>query len=122
MASGNSRLASSARSSEIAFAKILLGNSFALFPSNQPLPLSPATHECTRIRWNGRRSMKLTSVKLALSPEQAAEAAGIGRTQLFQLIRSGELKARKCGRRTIILRNELNEWLQSLPTRQPDQA
>lgn len=66
--------------------------------------------------------MKLTSVKLALSPEQAAEAAGIGRTQLFQLIRSGELKARKCGRRTIILRNELNEWLQSLPTRQPDQA
>lgn len=40
-----------------------------------------------------------------------------GRTTIYAAIKSGHLKARKIGRRTIILDRELQEWLASLPSR-----
>jgi len=52
----------------------------------------------------------------ALSVEDAAKAAGVGRTLLFEEIRKGRLTARKAGRRTIITLDALDAWLQSLPT------
>jgi excisionase family DNA binding protein len=51
----------------------------------------------------------------ALSVEEAAKAAGIGRTLLFDEIRKGRLTARKVGRRTIVTIDELDSWLKSLP-------
>jgi excisionase family DNA binding protein len=51
----------------------------------------------------------------ALSVEEAAKAAGVGRTLLFEEIRKGRLTARKAGRRTIVTIDELDSWLKSLP-------
>lgn len=59
--------------------------------------------------------MKDNSFKLALSPSQAAEAVGLGRTRIFELIRTGQLKARKSGRRTLILSDDLKNYLERLP-------
>jgi len=59
--------------------------------------------------------MKTKPTNFAMSPEQAAEAAGLGRTLIFEMIRVGNLKARKCGRRTVILADDLKRFLDSLP-------
>ena len=53
--------------------------------------------------------------KLAFTIEEAATAAGIGRTLIFEEIREGRLIARKVGRRTIILVADLDLWLKSRP-------
>jgi excisionase family DNA binding protein len=54
--------------------------------------------------------------KQALSVAEASHVAGIGRTKLYEAIRAGELKARKYGRRTLVLRSDLLKFLASLPT------
>jgi len=56
--------------------------------------------------------------KLGYSPEEAAAVSGIGRTRIFSAIGSGELLARKFGRRTVILRKDLEAFLHGLPARQ----
>ena len=53
--------------------------------------------------------------KIAHSVDGACDAAGVGRTSIYEAIRAGELKARKLGRRTIILDDDLRQWLASLP-------
>ncbi len=57
-----------------------------------------------------------TADTLAFSVEEAAKAAGLGRTLIFQEIRNGNLIARKIGRRTVILREDLERWLKSRPS------
>jgi excisionase family DNA binding protein len=54
--------------------------------------------------------------KRAMSIDEAAKAAGIGRTMLFEEIRKGRITARKVGRRTIITVDDLDAWLKALPT------
>jgi excisionase family DNA binding protein len=51
----------------------------------------------------------------ALSIAQACAVAGIGRTKIYQAIATGSLKARKCGKRTLVLRDDLRDFLASLP-------
>lgn len=51
---------------------------------------------------------------LSYSIEEARSLTGLGRTKLYQLLHTGELKARKVGTRTIILRNDLEEFLENL--------
>jgi excisionase family DNA binding protein len=52
---------------------------------------------------------------LGLSVPQAARLAGIGVSTAYEKIQGGELPARKCGRRTIILRRDLEKFLEALP-------
>jgi excisionase family DNA binding protein len=53
--------------------------------------------------------------RLSLSPEEASALTGIGLTSIRQAASSGTLDARKHGRRTIILRDDLQAWLKALP-------
>jgi excisionase family DNA binding protein len=50
-----------------------------------------------------------------LSLNEASIVSGIGRTKLYEAIAKGDLKARKFGARTIILRDDLVGFLKSLP-------
>jgi excisionase family DNA binding protein len=52
---------------------------------------------------------------IALSVKDACKLGNLGRTTLYQLIKSGCLPARKCGRRTIIFRSDLEAALKALP-------
>jgi excisionase family DNA binding protein len=52
---------------------------------------------------------------LAYSPANAARQAGISRSRLYELIAAGKLPARKLGHRTLILRGDLERYLDSLP-------
>jgi excisionase family DNA binding protein len=52
---------------------------------------------------------------LAYGIETFAKAAGIGRDAIYGAIREGRLTARKVGSRTIILREDGEAWLRSLP-------
>ena len=54
--------------------------------------------------------------KLALSIADVVRASGLCRTLVYGEIRAGRLPARKCGRRTIILRQDLEAFLQRLPS------
>jgi len=51
-----------------------------------------------------------------LSISEACAMAGIGRTKVYEAIATGSLKARKCGKRTLILRDDLRRFLASLPS------
>jgi len=53
--------------------------------------------------------------KLGLSISEAAFVAGIGRSRLYEAIAAGQLTDRKFGARTIILRDDLNNFLAALP-------
>jgi excisionase family DNA binding protein len=54
------------------------------------------------------------SIQIAFTVAQACAASGAGRTTLYNAIRTGELRARKRGRRTIILASDLLCWLESM--------
>jgi hypothetical protein len=56
---------------------------------------------------------------LAYSIAQACEIANIGRTSIYDAIKSSKLIARKNGRRTVILAEDLRLWLQDLPASTP---
>ena len=51
----------------------------------------------------------------ALSISEVCAATAIGRTKIYEAINDGSLKARKFGKRTIVLRSELRDFLTSLP-------
>jgi excisionase family DNA binding protein len=51
----------------------------------------------------------------ALSIKQFCQSANIGQTKTYELIAEGKLKSRKVGRHRIILHEDAQEFLQSLP-------
>lgn len=52
---------------------------------------------------------------MGFSINDAVLASGLGRDMIYGAIRDGRLKARKVGRRTLILRADLEAYLSSLP-------
>jgi excisionase family DNA binding protein len=60
--------------------------------------------------------------QLSLSIEEASGAIGVGRTKVYQLINSGELKARKIGARTVILKEDLEAFLNNLQSYTAEKA
>ncbi len=53
--------------------------------------------------------------KLAFTIAEAVEAGAGGRTAIYDAINAGTLKAKKRGKRTIILAPDLARYLESLP-------
>lgn len=53
-------------------------------------------------------------MKLSLSIEEVRQATGIGRTKIYEAINSGKLPARKFGKRTVVLKDDLDAFLDSL--------
>jgi excisionase family DNA binding protein len=51
----------------------------------------------------------------ALSIPEVSSVSGIGRTKIYEAIANGSLIARKAGRRTLVLREDLKAFLAALP-------
>lgn len=49
--------------------------------------------------------------RLAFSPDEAAAALGLGRTTIYQLLTAGAIRSVKVGKRRLIPRNALDEFL-----------
>lgn len=56
----------------------------------------------------------------AYSINQTLSIIGCGRTHLYQELNAGRLKARKLGSKTVILEQDLNDYLDGLPRFQTD--
>ena len=56
-----------------------------------------------------------TGAQRVFSIEQFRRCFGVGRTKIYEEIKSGRLPARKIGRRTIITKDDADDWLQRLP-------
>lgn len=56
----------------------------------------------------------------ALSIEQTMQFTGLGRTALYAAMARGELRARKFGRKTIIMRTDARAFLDGLPAFQSE--
>jgi excisionase family DNA binding protein len=54
--------------------------------------------------------------RIALTIIEACQVAGVSRTSLYAAIGRGELAARKWGRRTLVLTDDLRNWVNQLPT------
>ena len=52
---------------------------------------------------------------MAMTIAEAVRTSGIGRTRIYELMASGEIAARKCGTRTLVLADSLRAYLAGLP-------
>lgn len=66
-----------------------------------------------------RTQVQHTETCIALSIEEFRQAMHLGRTQVFEEIKTGRLAAKKVGRRTIITWEEAQRWLNALPPATP---
>lgn len=56
----------------------------------------------------------MTTAKLLLTPEEAAEVLAISRTRLYELLRRGELKSVKIGKVRRVSVRELEAYVERL--------
>ena len=61
-------------------------------------------------------------MSLSFSIEGVQKATGLGRTKLYEAINTGLLPAKKYGRRTIILKNDLEDFLKGLEPYSPNNS
>ena len=62
-------------------------------------------------------SIETQADRLAFSLADAASAIGVGKSTLHELIATGQLPVRKFGRRSLVLREDLEDYLQGLSVR-----
>jgi excisionase family DNA binding protein len=55
----------------------------------------------------------------AMSIAEFCQSYGVGRTTVYEEIKQGRLRARKCGKRTIITETDGDDWLHRLPVIEP---
>jgi len=55
-------------------------------------------------------------MQLSYSIKQACALTGIGQTKIYEAINQGHLLAKKYGRRTLILKDDLEAFLNNLDT------
>lgn len=60
----------------------------------------------------GRRAQQ---IQRCMSIDQFCLACGPGRTRAYEELKSGRLRGRKIGKRTIITEDDAEDWLHSLP-------
>jgi len=53
---------------------------------------------------------------VVLSVSEAQQILKIGKTKFYSLLKTGHIPGRKLGRRTVILRSDLNSYLSGLPS------
>jgi excisionase family DNA binding protein len=52
-----------------------------------------------------------TDGRLALTPEEAAQAIGIGRTKIYELLANGRIRSVKVGRRLVVPMSAIDAFL-----------
>jgi hypothetical protein len=57
-----------------------------------------------------------TTEPISCSIAEGQRISGLGRTEIFGLIRDGKVEARKHGRRTLLIVASLRDYLLNLPT------
>ncbi len=62
-------------------------------------------------------SAEILGEKMGFSTREVSRLTGLGQTTIYERIETGELKARKLGRRTLILRRDLETFLEALPAK-----
>lgn len=80
-----------------------------------------ASHERGRsVCATGRDASGIETVtKIAVSVAEAATLSGLSRSTLYELFRSGKLKPRKNGSRTLVLVEDLEACMRGLPVAYP---
>jgi excisionase family DNA binding protein len=58
----------------------------------------------------------------ALSIRQFSEIYNVGRTKIYEELKSGRLRGRKIGKHTVIAEDDAEDWLQRLPVIEPESA
>lgn len=53
--------------------------------------------------------------KISYSIPEAVRITSLGRSTIYGAMKTGQLKARKCGKRTVILESDLSTFLKALP-------
>jgi hypothetical protein len=61
------------------------------------------------------REQQRRSRQRAMSVAEFCERYGPGRTKAYEELRSGRLRGRKIGKRTIITEDDAKDWLRHLP-------
>ncbi|MDI9849538.1 helix-turn-helix domain-containing protein [Rhodoblastus sp. 17X3] len=53
-------------------------------------------------------------LKFLYSIDEVVELTGLSRTTIYDAISTGKLRARKCGRRTVVAHDDLMDFIDSL--------
>jgi excisionase family DNA binding protein len=61
------------------------------------------------------RDMETSEKPISFDIITAAKFCGIGRSSIYEAVRDGRLKARKLGHKTLLLRRDLEAFVESLP-------
>ena len=72
--------------------------------------MNPTTHKAAK----SMEERRLPDWKLAYRIHEVCAATGLGKTTIFKRISEGKLRAKRDGRITIILRSELQRYLDNL--------
>lgn len=56
------------------------------------------------------------NIPIAVTIPEAVKASGLSRSRIYEAMKSGDLTARKAGRRTLIAFADLEAYLAGLPT------